>query len=211
MKETGLHFCEAAICYVFDFMPSSPSSSLSFELFLLALFEYCHCRIRCILPLLKKYISCMHIKVTVCDCFILDFSLYNIEYRVFVTIKSVCSWGTNSWITVNIWHEFTHTLIRGRMTCCESGKVWNGAASVDMKIGFDPVIADYELGLHTIAACTLIHIDTKGSKSLPWSPLEQQGFYFHGYLHNKTILECLLNNVFHTYMNKHLFSIVLRQ
>lgn len=63
MNETGLHFCEAAICYMFDFMPSSTSSSLSFELFLLALFEYCHCRMRC--SLFKFFQYCKSI-YTVC-------------------------------------------------------------------------------------------------------------------------------------------------
>ena len=41
------------------------------------------------------------------------------------------------------------------MTVC--WKVWDNAASVDMKIGFDPVIADYEVGLDTMAECSFCH------------------------------------------------------
>lgn len=53
--------------------------------------------------------------------------------------------------------------------------MWDNAASVDMKIGFDPVIADYEVGLHTIAECSFCHkiaIVTKGLKCFPPSPME---------------------------------------
>lgn len=34
--------------------------------------------------------------------------------------------------------------------------MWDNAASVDMKIGFEPVIADYEVGLDTIAEWSFI-------------------------------------------------------
>lgn len=53
--------------------------------------------------------------------------------------------------------------------------MWDNAASVDMKIGFDPVIADYEVGLDTIAECSFCHktaIVTTGLKRIPPSPME---------------------------------------
>lgn len=53
--------------------------------------------------------------------------------------------------------------------------MWDNAASVDMKIGFDPVIADYEVGLRTIAECSFCHkiaIVSKGLKCFPPSPME---------------------------------------
>lgn len=40
--------------------------------------------------------------------------------------------------------------------------MWDDAASVDMKIGFDPVIADYEVGLHTITECSFFFFFWKG-------------------------------------------------
>lgn len=57
--------------------------------------------------------------------------------------------------------------------------MWDDAASVDMKIGFDPVIADYEVGLHTITECRFFFFFGenisyyKGLKCFPPSPMEQ--------------------------------------
>lgn len=59
------------------------------------------------------------------------------------------------------------------MTVC--WKVWDNDASVDMKIGFDPVIADYEVGLDTMAECSFCHkkaIVSKVLKCIPPSYIE---------------------------------------
>lgn len=59
--------------------------------------------------------------------------------------------------------------------------MWDDAASVDMKIGFDPVIADYEVGLDTIAECSFCHkiaIVTKDLQYIPPSPSEHHYVLF---------------------------------
>lgn len=58
--------------------------------------------------------------------------------------------------------------------------VWDNAASVDMKIGFVPVIADYEVGSDKIAEWSFCHkmaIVTKG-KFIPPSPTDHHYVLF---------------------------------